>query len=97
MKNLKGLKGLGVTVTALDIKRGEPESGCNCPVARAIRRAANLSPKSIVVDKDEVYIISHEVSFNLPKQARTFIDRFDTDKSVEPFTFKIGSKGEFRQ
>jgi|SRR6476620_1472065 len=93
---MKDLSGMEITVTELDIKRGVPLSDCDCPVARAIRRAAKLRRDYISVCDEElevgpgVGIIPGEATFLLPKRVENFIHKFDNEQPVKPFKFKIG-------
>lgn len=95
-----------INVTRSDIKAGERESCVGCPVARAALRAlsehgyqtVHVFPSSIDARNPDH---TSARSFNLPKRAGAFIDRFDTahpkrdqgfqypKHSFEPFSFFI--------
>ena len=88
---MKNLLGTTLTVTAHDIKRGVSANVCKCPVARAARRT--LRRQVEVCDLLTVNYRRFDAKYRLPKRALNFINRFDTGKSVKPFTFKIGKRG----
>jgi hypothetical protein len=78
-------KNKSVYVRSLDIAFGKMYSGSNCPVALAMKRAFNT---------DKVIVGLHSARVNggavmLPAEAQQFIEKFDSNKHVEPFTFKV--------
>lgn len=76
-----------ITVTKKDIENGFPASCSSCPIALAIRRATR---KNILVGSSE---IGHPAigfkDIKLPKKVRLFIERFDQDIPVKPFSFTL--------
>ena len=81
------MKTLTVHVTKTGIKRGEREDACNCPIARALRRAGLKNP---TIDGTFIeYGWSTQFRVRTPARARQFIRRFDARKPVEPFTFRL--------
>ena len=74
-----------VDVTSQDIKRGKRKYISCCPIALALKRS--LPGKRIAVGSDITFI--GDGLATLPKQARTFIERFDNSESVKPFKFKL--------
>ena len=85
----KKSKYIEVSVTETRIAKGRPGCGYACPIALALRGAG--------FRKAEVY--GYKVWFDgrrdsgrtrlLPSPARRFVERFDSGKSVRPFTFKL--------
>lgn len=79
------MNAIEISVTAEDIKQGEPCNGILCPVARAIERITGLSLKVGI----EFVEFSDGREAALPKIAQDFIWRFDVKDPVEPFTFTL--------
>ena len=77
-----------ITVTAEDIKLGEPGASGRCPIAIAIRRATNAT---------EAQVWSSSVQFDsagfciasLGYRAQRFIKHFDDNDPVKPFSFLL--------
>jgi hypothetical protein len=88
----KNLTGTTITVTALDIKRGESGDPTLCPIARAASRT--LRRRALIGDTLGVEYSrknrDESVEYSLPKRAHKFIRKFDKDESVRPFTFRLG-------
>lgn len=76
---------LRVRVLKSDIRKGVEGSCSRCPIAIAVRRLAPRG-KSVVVTWDEA-ILGHTTTYDLPRVASRFIDRFDEGKPVKPFSF----------
>ena len=92
---------LRVEVTAEDISAGIPEDSCECPVARALKRAGVVeefafdghgfpdpwaSPR---LEFDDIYDEGDRLVVRMPIEAGRFAERFDARQPVEPFTFEI--------
>ncbi len=82
-----------INVTQEDIKQGCSGNARNCPVARAIVRALNLTLGRVSVSnnlfiymKDDVH---HLGAMRTPDSVLQFIARFDTGCAVEPFSFEL--------
>ncbi len=75
-----------IEVTADDIANGKPGFSCECPIALALRR---LFPDAghIEVEMADVHIDYDMVE--LPDEARDFIEHFDAEDEVSPFSFEI--------
>lgn len=88
------MKTITVDVTAGDIARGTPGSGCQCPVALAVERA--LPGFNLYVGPEVAYLGFDQTgkTLSLPDEARAFIARFDLGLLVEPFTFDLTVPGE---
>lgn len=86
-KNPKALptKRVTIEVTQNDIRRGECGSPSACAIALAVRRTLR-SKNRYEVDRVQVYDTEEQFeSFQLPKKAQKFIDKFDREKSsVKP-------------
>lgn len=80
-----------IHVTQEDINIGIPRHRCCCPIANAIKRCLNLNKhldmNSVNVNYSEIYIQGQK--YLLPKKAIEFLDNFDYNKFVQPFTFII--------
>lgn len=80
-----------VEVTWLDIFQGLCEDPEECMVAKALERRYGGTWS---VHGDEAEYTSADRKdwrrFKLPKKAESQIERFDDDKKVKPFTFKLG-------
>jgi hypothetical protein len=76
-----------ISVTQEDIDTGSHMMG-SCPIALAIQRAGY---KCIVTTKT-VYFDFNTVTptdLPLPKEARSFVCKFDANESVQPFEFDL--------
>lgn len=82
-----------VEVTQQDISKGIERSSCGCPIALALLRSA--PGYSFDVGSIAVYIgysgrrISYSRGAVLPKKAKDFILKFDSNIRVEPFKFEL--------
>ena len=82
-------KTVKVNVTKTGIRKGEAGSRVCCPIARALK-AKGFKNVYVNTDHVEFDVYGHTWYVDLPKLARKFIDRFDTNKkSVKPFTFTL--------
>lgn len=86
---------LKIKVTGEDIEKGRPRNGERCPIARAAKRVLKK-----VSSVSEHNIIFHHTTDNagdcqLPRAANRFVNRFDDDKTVKPFTFQVSAPVEF--
>jgi hypothetical protein len=79
-----------ITVTAEHIAKGVPESCRHCPVALAIKDALP-GIELIAVDDTRVHLggAACDVKIDLPPAAQHFIEAFDCDDPVEPFSFTV--------
>jgi hypothetical protein len=87
---------LDVEVTAEDIAEGERFTCDNCPIARALRRAARIGVggwPTVAVGCREVYL-NGKPSTLVPAAAREFIYRFDNGDPVKPIAFQLTFEGE---
>ena len=76
-----------IKITQSDIDNGEGGSCVACPIARAIRRSARSKIKAVRVQKR--YFSLNGRFYDLPKEAQTFIMKFDKQGDVKPFEFNI--------
>src|SRR6266498_2513720 len=68
------------------IAKGEPHIAYACPIALALREQG---ARDIEVTTAEITIGNK--SFAIPEKASSFVDTFDSDRTVvKPFSFKIG-------
>lgn len=81
------MKQITVKVTETHIKRGKRVHSTFCPVALALK--PHLKGKSFGVMYESVRIGSHPVEeyFPLSKKVQKFIQKFDNNLPVKPFTF----------
>lgn len=98
------MKTVVVEVTEKDIADGLCSDAFGCPVALAIRRAIGIptpvpidqlmkNPTVGVTGKNAYVWHEHSVgdrpAIPLPKDAEAFVDDFDHQRTVQPFTFQI--------
>ena len=77
-----------VQVTQQDIDDGKAGEAYRCPVALAARRA--FPRQHVRVYAPCIMLIeSGYPTFDLPSEARRFVDRFDGGVHVEPFEFDL--------
>ena len=82
-----------ISVTAEDIKLGVRCSILSCPIARAVKRKhpgfKTNKDLFVCVGKFEFtcYKEAKQKCFKLSKTAQTFINRFDSNQNVKPFSF----------
>ena len=78
-----------IEVTQKDIDEGVQGECQLCPIALAFKRKTKLKH----VDVSGKYIVLYRRKSNnlheLPKEAQTFIKRFDGEKTVKPFSFEL--------
>lgn len=72
-----------IQVTRADIKRGYINSTTGCPVALALERAGI---KNVWVS---CYYLNGEDTIRTPSKVQRFMDRFDDEKPVNPFSFLL--------
>jgi lysophospholipid acyltransferase (LPLAT)-like uncharacterized protein len=81
-----------IQVTQKDIDKGLKSTCYYCPVALAFKRKIKSEiPCGVAVNAKNIHHF-HGKSwdrYNLPKEAKKFIQRFDNDKPVKPFSFEI--------
>ncbi len=75
---------LNVNVTEHDIAAGIPEESNSCPIALAVYRQY----PDAIVDVDGCNIVLNNAVFPLPEPACEFIDNFDSEHAVKPFSFE---------
>lgn len=78
-----------ITVTAADIASGRRGSSCDCPIARAIRRAGGDITADVACSYAYVGRRPHRRQLLLPLSARQFMADFDHGEPVEPFEFEL--------
>lgn len=76
-------------VTLDDIIEGLTCSVFHCPIARAVKR--NFPAYEVEVDYEYVRLEkgAKQFTFRLPPEAVAFIDAFDAQQHVEPFSFDL--------
>ena len=78
-----------INVTKEDIEFGERGKHCECPIARAVRRAFRTREPVGVRYEEGIFVgdIDSEYMWraDATPQLQRFIKRFDTGKPVEPF------------
>ena len=81
-----------IEVTQKDIDKGLKLTCYYCPIALAFKRKVKSEIRcSVAVKTKKVHYFYGKswVSYDLPKEATKFIQRFDNDEPVKPFTFEI--------
>lgn len=86
---------LHIDVTQRDIKLGKKQDACECPIARAARRALGIRQKGLVgvCTTIDIGMDSHgnSVRYDIPQKADWFISAFDWGSDsmgmVKPFSF----------
>lgn len=85
MKSNNAPDELAITVLEEDILQGKPKECSHCPIARAIERQtgqeAHVGLTNFVLGSLD------RVRYDMPREASTFIVRFDAHEPVEPFSF----------
>jgi hypothetical protein len=86
-----------LNITALDLRKGLRKSLFQCPIARSARR--KFKGVSALVVTRYTLAIRYPADlcytrYRLPKVAREFINAFDDQFSVEPFSFTLGKRFE---
>jgi hypothetical protein len=76
------MKTITVNVTKWHISRGKQSEPNSCPIALAVKKygMTDVGTTSITCKGKEI---------TMPKKAQSFVDRFDYDKPVKPFSFKL--------
>ena len=81
-----------IEVTQDDIERGFPRCSVACPIALAASRAfpewgeARVYIGEIVFFKTEA---EATLTIYLPENAQRFVNTYDSDGAVEPFSFRV--------
>jgi hypothetical protein len=82
-----------IKVTQKDIDKGSKGSCYECPIAHAFKREVkNKIRYAFAVNADSIDLVTKDYRryiYALPKEAKKFIQRFDNDQPVKPFTFEI--------
>lgn len=82
------MKRILITVKQKHIRKGIPFDHCNCPIALAVEdrlHATDLTTIKVSWDR----IVLGEQVYELPRSARRFISKFDTNEKVTPFAFYL--------
>ncbi len=84
-----------IEVTADDIAQGKRGDTFSCPIARACCRAYGIEQKKtgvVKITQSDFYVRrlgqTHD-PFEGPPEARRFIEEFDWDWFVQPFSFEL--------
>jgi hypothetical protein len=87
---------LVIEVTADDIASGKPGSPCQCPIALAairalgefegVLKAETAGALWIALYRDSIDWEPY-ATYSLPKDVVAFVELFDNDRPVAPFTF----------
>ena len=80
-----------ITVTKVDIDKGEPRTANNCPIARAVGKLTKKFKPAVGLDTISFYNSNSDRQFimKMPSSARAFVQKFDNFEKVEPFEFSI--------
>ncbi len=86
------MKRIKVDVSKHDVRLGRRMSFTGCPVARSLSRSLNqrvwVSGLEILCDRGPAYIPT-------PERVKRFIERFDAQNPVKPFTFTLNVPDEW--
>jgi len=80
-----------IKVTQKDIDKGLKSNCYECPIAHAFKRKVkNQIRYGFAVNSEFIEYLTKDMrySYPLPKEAKLFIQRFDRDHPVKPFTFE---------
>ena len=77
-----------ITVTQKDIDSPIINRRLDCPVAKAINRAFKEKMGFASVGRTSIVLRAGD-RYSLCKEASDFINRFDGEEEVEPFTFTL--------
>jgi hypothetical protein len=87
---------ISVEVTEHDIRHGKRGDPCQCPVARAIRRAIGQPEAHVIVGVYAVEAAGCAIGegddaqvFVLPVRAARWVQQFDLGDPVEPIAFEL--------
>lgn len=90
-----------VEVTAEDIANGIRQDSCDCPVARALKRAGVIDDflfdgegggdawSRARLEFESLYDEGERLKVAVPIEAGRFAERFDNGDHVEPFSFEL--------
>ena len=83
-----------IRVSRDDIRKGKVGDGCNCPVARALKRQTpfrrvNVGSEIQLGSTGIEDILDPAISVDSPRKVGRFIEAFDEGKPVKPFTFNL--------
>ena len=78
-----------INVTRECIRKGNPSSPDSCPIALALK---SHGVPFLGVISDLIETSDFSVDFILPLKAQRFIEDFDTEVKVKPFSFNIPKK-----
>ena len=84
-----------VNVTEDHILNGDPEDGCRCPLALAIKDVLPASEPFVIggfYPKAELEVWGHKAEASLPIIAVHFMNYYDSCKWVNPFSFELDIK-----
>ncbi len=78
-----------IRVKRMDIKQGVRMDGSSCPISLAIQRTTK-QPRMVSVGlSTAIFLDTPSYQSPLPKRAQTFIERFDAQLPVKPFSFVL--------
>lgn len=76
-----------ISVTIDDIADGL--SGDECPIKLAVMRATALPAKSFGIGPIAMVLWETRRRIELPRPAKRFVARFDSERIVDPFEFEL--------
>jgi hypothetical protein len=77
---------LKIHITTQHIRNGTRESPTSCPIALAVREQLQLK-ESQWVEVDDYQICLNDAAYYLSPKACKFVENFDSNKPVKPFSF----------
>jgi hypothetical protein len=83
-----------IEVTQKDIDKGIPRDAAKCPIAKALQRQCPKRGRKWLVNCAEAEAMNKKdpvdsIDYPLPKKCMRFIDDFDKERTVKPFTFEL--------
>lgn len=83
-----------VEVTQEDIDNGSPANAGHCPIALAVKRATGARDVVVSVERSgEIYVHNDKTTvYRHTKASGKFVTKFDEDKPVKPFKFRLIKK-----
>ncbi len=76
-----------ISVTIDDIADGL--AGTECPIKLAVMRATALSAKEFSIGPIAMVLWDTKRRIELPRPAKRFVARFDSERVVDPFEFEF--------
>jgi len=83
-----------IEVTTGDIRKGDRNEVYTCPVALAVNRVLRITNVNVGEDTISFRFNDGEFALSLPVAVIDWIEKFDMEKKVKPFTFVLRGDNE---